>query len=198
MWCIAVAGVGRRVYAVGEVSGNKLSVVRVAWGPGHMLAPSSEAMLRHAWSCCGLLGKAHRTPCCRGPSGPTHTCPRAHMPRSPFLTTTPPQVNDVLKAKCGSVIRVELIDRQTGETVEDELPGELRLEVGTWVSTMVFFPCKNVCLHARLVSLRVDAGGGCGEREAEARGGGLHESGRLWGRSLCRLEDAQVGAWLDP
>eukprot|EP00798_Chlamydomonas_sp_ICE-L_P011523 gene11523-34235_t len=37
-------------------------------------------------------------------------------------------VNDVLKAKCGATIRVELIDRQTGVQVDDDML-ELRLEM---------------------------------------------------------------------
>ena len=38
-------------------------------------------------------------------------------------------VSDLLKAKCGATIRVELIDRTTGAVVEDDLP-DVRLEVG--------------------------------------------------------------------
>eukprot|EP00798_Chlamydomonas_sp_ICE-L_P030155 gene30155-35135_t len=37
-------------------------------------------------------------------------------------------VNDILKAKCGATIRVELIDAQTGVVVEDEI-SDLRLEM---------------------------------------------------------------------
>ncbi len=38
-------------------------------------------------------------------------------------------VNDMLKARCNAPIRIELIDRNTGLPVEEEIP-ELRLEVG--------------------------------------------------------------------
>lgn len=46
-------------------------------------------------------------------------------------------VNDVLKAKCGANIRVELIDRHTGQLVDDEIP-DLKLEVRT---------CHMHCAH---------------------------------------------------
>lgn len=39
-------------------------------------------------------------------------------------------VNDLLKAKCGALIRIELVDRTTGLPIDEDIP-DLRLEVGS-------------------------------------------------------------------
>ena len=40
-------------------------------------------------------------------------------------------VHDMLKARCGACIRIELIDRNTGLPIEEEIP-DLKLEVRAW------------------------------------------------------------------
>ncbi len=50
-------------------------------------------------------------------------------------------VHDILKAKCGATIRVELVDKQTNTLITDDVHG-LKIEVRVDV-------CMCLCVHAR-------------------------------------------------
>lgn len=68
--------------------------------------------------------------CALGPRPPQSNC-ITPCPLIPTPTPHPPGrylVNDVLKAKCDAPIRVELIDRTTGQPISDDLP-DVTLEV---------------------------------------------------------------------